>query len=285
MISLSEVGGLYHSIPPNLKDARTEAFAYACDKQIKKLLEYAEKAKVWCAVDKVDEKFLDYLAADCRALFYEPSLDSVAKRGLITNSQYWHMKLGTTDAMKEILQAVFHGNETAVEEWFEYGGDPGHFRVRISIGEIPIKKKAFSMFMGMLEAIKRKGAVLDWVEADVSAEAPVSIKVEGHIAFICFFYPRNNILPFCLDGTAALDGQYLLNGYREGKQVDFYPVFMEITQAARVVCVWHEEMVVFTEAKAFAETGEELSIAGGAASHAEAAGGIQVTGGVEVDLD
>ena len=74
MTSISDIGGLYQSTPDNLRDAQTKAFMYTCDKQIAKLLTFAEKAKVWCAVETVDEKFLDYLAAECRALLYNSSI-------------------------------------------------------------------------------------------------------------------------------------------------------------------------------------------------------------------
>jgi P2-related tail formation protein len=129
MISLSEIGGLYQSTPANIKDSHTKAFMYACDRQIKKLLERAEKTKVWCAIESVDERFLDYMAAEIRALFYGNALSPPIKRDIVANNQYWHMKLGTADALNEIICIIFSEGGNAVEEWFEDGGAPFHFRV------------------------------------------------------------------------------------------------------------------------------------------------------------
>jgi len=130
MISLSEIGGLYQSIPANLKDARTKAFAYACDRQIERLLKCAEKTRVLCDIENVDEKYLDYLEADSRALFYHSELAPDVKRELIINSPYWYMKLGTLTALEEIVTTVF--GEGKVEEWFQYGGEHYHFRIHVT---------------------------------------------------------------------------------------------------------------------------------------------------------
>ena len=86
MINITDVGGLYQSTPVNLRDAKTKAFMYACDRQIAKLLERSKKTMVWCAIENVDEKYLDYLAADCRALFYNSSLSADVKSCLLYTS-------------------------------------------------------------------------------------------------------------------------------------------------------------------------------------------------------
>lgn len=160
MISLSEVGGLYLSTPANIKDARTKAFMYACDRQIKKLLERAEKIKVWCAIESVDEKYLDYMAADCRALFYNSSLAPDVKRKLIANSQYWYMKLGTSAAMEEMINIVFQNSDTSVEEWFSYGGNPFHFRV--AVGKT-VSKESIEEFLYYLSKVKNARSIFDYL--------------------------------------------------------------------------------------------------------------------------
>jgi len=157
MISLSEVGGLYLSTPANIKNARTKAFMYACDRQIKKLLERAEKAKVWCAIESVDEKYLDYMAADCRALFYNSSLAPDVKRKLIANSQYWYMKLGTLAAMEEMLNIVFQCTEAKIEEWYDYSGDAFRFRVAVP----QITDMEISEFFKYINEVKNARSIFD----------------------------------------------------------------------------------------------------------------------------
>jgi len=53
------------------------------------------------------------------------------------------------------------------------------------------------------------------------------------------FYPRDNIPPFYLDGTAGLDGEYYLDGFLSGESLDFYPVALQIIAGAN----WRTERV------------------------------------------
>lgn len=160
MTNLSEVGGLYKSTPENLKDARTKAFMYACDKQIEKLCERSNKAMVWCAIENVDERYLDYLAADCRTLFYNSSLSADVKRKLIANSQYWYMKLGTSAAMEEMINIVFSNNETTVEEWYTYAGEAFHFRIAVSSKVTTIE---IAEFLKYINEVKNARSIFDYL--------------------------------------------------------------------------------------------------------------------------
>ena len=160
MISLSEIGGLYLSTPANLKDARTKAFMYACDRQIKKLIDRTEKIKVWCAVESVDEKYLDYMAADCRTLFYNSSLAPDVKRKLIANSQYWYMKLGTSAAMEEMINIVFQNNDTSIEEWYSYAGEAFHFRIAVSSAVTTVE---MSEFLKYINEVKNARSIIDYL--------------------------------------------------------------------------------------------------------------------------
>lgn len=160
MISLSDIGGLYQSTPVNLRDAKTKAFMYACDKQIAKLLERAKKTRVWCDIENVDEKYLDYMAADCRALFYNSALSPDIKRKLIANSQYWYMRLGTSAAMEEMINIVFSYNDTTVEEWYSYAGSPFHFRIGASSKVTTVE---IAEFLKYINEVKNARSIFDYL--------------------------------------------------------------------------------------------------------------------------
>jgi len=172
MINLSEVGGLYLSTPANIRDARTKAFMYACDRQIKKLLEYTEKVKVWCAIESVDEKYLDYMAADSRTLFYNSSLAPDVKRKLIANSQYWYMKLGTSAAMEEMINIVLQKSDTSIEEWYSYGGKPYRFRI---VTSDHITKDKMEEFLKYIKKIKNARSIFDSLTLRKSQETKINI--------------------------------------------------------------------------------------------------------------
>lgn len=158
MISIFDTGGLYQSTPENLRDVQTKAYMYACDKQIQKLLACAENAKVWCAIENVNEKYLDYLAAECRALLYDSSLSGNAKRKLIANSQYWHTKLGTASALEEVVNSAFPDKDTSVLEWFEYGGKPFCFKL---LTDADMDQESRDEFVRTISEAKNARSILD----------------------------------------------------------------------------------------------------------------------------
>lgn len=181
MINVSEVGGLYQSVPANIKDSRTKAFMYACDQQIKKLLERAEKIKVWCAVESVDEKYLDHMAADCRALFYNSGLPSEVKRQLIENSQYWYMKLGTSAAMEEMINIVFRNNDTSIEEWTTYAGEKFHFRIATSSAVTTVE---ISEFLKYINEVKNARSIFD----NLTLQSNTDLSLEGGSDIFPLYY-------------------------------------------------------------------------------------------------
>lgn len=163
MINLADIGGLYKATPDNVKDPRTQAFMYACDRQIKKLLGYAEKTKVWCDIGAVDKKHLDYMAAESRALLYDPSSSDEVKRDLITNAQYWNTRLGTFDVLKEVINSAFPGRDSVIREWFEYGGKPYFFKI---ITDADMDEESIEEFNRMISTVKNARSRLEGFEIE-----------------------------------------------------------------------------------------------------------------------
>lgn len=119
------------AFPPEMRSPERIALAYAFDMQKKKFLEHIKKVYLWADINNVDENKLDFLAVENRVLFYDSSFPADTKRKLIENSVYWHMILGTRQSMEEIINIIFGNENTAIEEWYMYGGDPYHFRILI----------------------------------------------------------------------------------------------------------------------------------------------------------
>ena len=63
-------------------------------------------------------------------------------------------------------------------------------------------------------------------------EIPVPVDIGVKLQLRSEFYPRYNVLPFLLDGSARLDGTYYLNGYLSGETLDFYPVVLRMIASA-----------------------------------------------------
>lgn len=82
-------------------------------------------------ISSMDEDLLDILAKDLKVDWYDYDADIETKRRQILTNWHVRERLGTVGAVKTALQAVWP--DTTVEEWFNYDGDPGYFRVLLSM--------------------------------------------------------------------------------------------------------------------------------------------------------
>lgn len=117
-------------LPPNLlRDEQIKAAAQALDAELQKITEATKEALLLPRLDELPEAVIDLLAWQWHVDFYEPSMSLETKRQLVRESIAWHRLKGTKAAVEKMVQAVFRGG--VVTEWFEYGGEPYHFRVDI----------------------------------------------------------------------------------------------------------------------------------------------------------
>lgn len=139
------------AFPEEMKTVERMAIAYAYDRQKKLFLERLRRVYIWADLDNVDENKLDFLAVECRVLFYNSSLSPDVKRKLIQNSIYWYMKLGTRQAMEEMIDIVFGNENTNVEEWYTYAGDAFHFRVVVGTTVTQTSIKEFLLYLNRIK--------------------------------------------------------------------------------------------------------------------------------------
>ncbi|MCL1866271.1 MAG: phage tail protein I [Oscillospiraceae bacterium] len=85
--------------------------------------------RVWDMIDKLDHENLDELAWELNIEWYDKDLPIESKRETIKAAQRVQATLGTKYAVETALNAIYP--DTAVKEWFEYGGDPYTFRIQI----------------------------------------------------------------------------------------------------------------------------------------------------------
>ena len=139
------------AFPAEMKTAERMALAYAYDRQKKLFLERLRRVYIWADLDNVDENKLDFLAVECRVLFYNSSLSPDVKRKLIQNSIYWYMKLGTRQAMEEMIDIVFGNENTNIEEWYTYAGEAFHFRVVVGTTVTQTSIKEFLLYLNQVK--------------------------------------------------------------------------------------------------------------------------------------
>lgn len=157
---------LINILPDYIKqDYSAKAFCYAVDKQLKKLLDYTENIRIWYNLTNAYEGILDTLAAELRTQYYAGDLDINIKRKLIANTIMWYQKAGTVAAVEELIRTVFDSG--TAQEWYTYGGQPHHFKVKTSNPNITTDD--LQKFNEIIKNVKRKTAVLDSVEIILEA--------------------------------------------------------------------------------------------------------------------
>lgn len=113
--------------------------------------------KIYQNIDVLPESLLDQMAHDFNVAWWNYDWTIEQKRDMFRES--WHIRkhLGTKYAVELALQSSFGSGR--VTEWFEYGGEPYHFRILdVDVNYIAANLRSFYK---ILEVVGRKSAVLD----------------------------------------------------------------------------------------------------------------------------
>ncbi|MCY7486647.1 phage tail protein I [Paenibacillus alvei] len=159
MIEIRDVS-LLDLLPPNLlEDENVTACARAIDQQLQIMTQRAIKLPVMSRMDDLTDEEADRLAWEFSVGFYDAGLPIEQKRELVRNAIRWHRTKGTPAAVEELIAALF--GDGKVEEWWEYGGSPGYFRV-ITNNEAVTNERA-QEFLQAVNSVKRLTAMLEKV--------------------------------------------------------------------------------------------------------------------------
>ena len=150
----------WKAFPAEMRTPERIALAYAYDRQKKKFIDRMKRVYIWADLDQVDDEKLDFLAVENRVLFYNTALAPDVKRSLIRNSIYWYMKLGTRQAMEEMIDTVFGNENTSVEEWYTYAGEPFHFRIAVGT---EVTQTSIKDFLRYLKQVKNARSRFDYM--------------------------------------------------------------------------------------------------------------------------
>lgn len=115
---------------------------------------------VYARIDELPEEILDSLAWQFHMDIYDDGADIEAKRNYVKTAIQYHRYKGTVWAVKEAAGAVSQNAE--VKEWFDYGGEPYHFK---AVAEKPIVtlEELRSLIQTMMDA-KNVRSWLDGIE-------------------------------------------------------------------------------------------------------------------------
>lgn len=116
-----------HLPEPILEDEHLRQLAEVAATCLEKCFKDTWDAAIYCRIDELPEGVLDILATDLKVDWYDYGASLEEKRRTIKDSWYVHKHKGSVAAVERALSDVWP--ESIVEEWFDYGGDPYHFRI------------------------------------------------------------------------------------------------------------------------------------------------------------
>lgn len=150
------------------EQTQARAIAYAFARQMAQVLDSLDATRTWTAMDNVPESVLDILAVELHVQEYSQNFPISRKRALVSGAfDYW-AHAGSVDSVTRVLDATF-GGDAQLQAWYEYGGDPGYFR--ISTDSPLLDEDSLQSFIRMANAIKRLSAWLDSVNVNLTMPA------------------------------------------------------------------------------------------------------------------
>jgi P2-related tail formation protein len=156
-------------LPAPLKaDETMRAAARALSAQLNRFALDTPKARIYERLDGLSDGRLAAMAYDFHVDFYDPDAPRAARVRLVKNSFRYHKRKATKAAVEGLIADVYGAGEAV--EWFEYGGEPYHYIIRVSGGETLPDWRGAKYFVRVLNSVTRLTAVLDRIENTVPSE-------------------------------------------------------------------------------------------------------------------
>lgn len=176
-----------------------------------RMFEYLDAGTTFSEVDTCNEGVLDQMAVYLKIEWYDSTADVETKRRIVRTAIEIQRYAGTVKAVREQASAVYPDSE--VEEWFDYGGTPGFWRLNVNITEAAAQYHTIREMEDLLGYTKRLSAHLEQISYMVRHSIGVGVTVE------CMAYkvPECGI-PYC--GTYWKPAQL---GYSTGEGLNVAP--------------------------------------------------------------
>lgn len=146
------------------------ALASGVDASLRRVAPDLDLLSVWQAIDRMPEPVLDELAWALDIRWYDSGASVETKRDLVLKSDLVHMRLGTVDALASVVTSYFGVGR--VREWFDYAGDPHHFKVFTTDPSV-VEDENLTRFLDMLYKVKRLSSKFDGVQVGLTGEQRV----------------------------------------------------------------------------------------------------------------
>lgn len=141
-----------------------QAMAYAVNRQLRQLLTLSAGVRLASSINTLPASILDILAVELRVPYYDQSYSVDVKRDLIRGALPYWATAGTVESLSRIMTNIF--GDAEIEEWFDYGGDPGYFRILTTNQQVT--GDTLAQFTKTTQDVKRLTAWLQEVLVDLT---------------------------------------------------------------------------------------------------------------------
>lgn len=136
---------------------------------------------MYAAADTLPERLLDILAADFKIDWWDPELSVEEKRRVFKDNWKVHRTIGTAGAVEQAISAIYP--DTTVEEWFDYEGEPYHFRLRINVTNETINSDRMQRVLKRLKYYKNLRSWNDGIYYFVDPEKEYLAVIRAMVAY------------------------------------------------------------------------------------------------------
>lgn len=153
---------LYELLPYNIKSENIEvqALSYALQQSLSMICKFSDSVRVMAAIDDMPEKVIDNLAVELNLPCFHPESGISVKRALVKDAFIWHTIAGTASAIRRYFSTI--SQDTDIQEWFDYGGNPYHFRIIATVPDNQEVNENTLRDIGVqLERLKNARSILD----------------------------------------------------------------------------------------------------------------------------
>lgn len=216
-------GSVYDLLPPNLKTPEKRALAAAIKKMFDGVTRRLPSLLIYAEPGALDNQMCDLLAMTFNISAYDQTFDLDTKRKLVESTLQASSTKGTATAIREIITTI-HGG-ARLEEWFDYGGEPFHFKVEIDAFKRGIDEDGYEKLLEIISAYNSAGTVLEAIIINLRAQG------YSYIGGVTISGDATNVMPEVITNRSCQGRVFMGACILSGESVVVLP---EITQS--VIC-------------------------------------------------
>ena len=146
-------------LPKNISaDNNIQELSSVLDDELQKICKIVDNLNLIDKIDVLPEEIVNLLAWQWHVDYYDNTLPLQNKRRLVKESIRVHKTKGTAWAVENVIKSAL--GDSRIEEWYEYGGEPYHFRLTNITANIA-GPKTLEQLMRAIDSAKNVRSTLD----------------------------------------------------------------------------------------------------------------------------